>query len=434
MRNKKLKRNECLKHFRLRRCFIYELFGSKVNVMLCTLLVLYLEFFCEIVVNSNDEYREMEFRLNTYDPSLYPVLKSYSNRSKLMIALITGQSEPIGEGKHILYDGIVGSAFLELVLIYHVNGINDLKQLQRVQMWIVDYVRVEDSLNLRKDEFFISILQFASIPVLVIDFHDDPKPISSKHLPLANPNLRYAKRSIVEGRNIKKNGSPRLGYIKKNYGTTGGPTIHIPYCVRNDIVGEVFHQRGLNTSIHFGTIDVCHFWNANDTAYFSTYRSKVSLLIDSLDNKVFVRGRPISTTTNIKGLNAHAGRWTADPKYVAALLRCKIAVVTQRDRWEDSYRLMEAMAAGVMVISDRMLAPPKGIIDGIHIRYFSSISELKMLIIHYLLNGEERTMVAKAGHTLVMSQHRSWHRMEELIFGAPLTKRSSSIFPPQRLD
>jgi spore maturation protein CgeB len=108
--------------------------------------------------------------------------------------------------------------------------------------------------------------------------------------------------------------------------------------------------------------------------------------------------------------------------------------VTQRDPWEDSYRLMEAMAAGVMVISDRMLAPPKGIIDGIHLRFFSSIPELKILIIHYLLYDEERIKVAKAGHTLVMSQHRAWHRMEELIFGAPLTKISNTLFPDQRLD
>ena len=85
--------------------------------------------------------------------------------------------------------------------------------------------------------------------------------------------------------------------------------------------------------------------------------------------------------------------------------------------WEDHYRLFEALCSGALVMTDRMLSLPEGLQDGVSLVEFSSIDELKAKVLHYLRNSNERIAIATRGKRIAMERHRSWHRMEEVVFG-----------------
>ena len=57
---------------------------------------------------------------------------------------------------------------------------------------------------------------------------------------------------------------------------------------------------------------------------------------------------------------------------------------------------------------------------------FTTIDELYHYIVYYLTHEIERQTIATNGYTTAMNQHRSWHRLEELIFGIPLTKTTNN--------
>ena len=103
------------------------------------------------------------------------------------------------------------------------------------------------------------------------------------------------------------------------------------------------------------------------------------------------------------------------------MLGSKIVIVTQKDSWEDHYRMFEALACGPLVITDYMLALPNGLENGTHLLMFHSIAELHHLVQYYLSRDTERVEIAERGYQIAMNQHRSHHRLEHLIFGAPIT-------------
>lgn len=374
--------------------------------------------------------------LDSYSPYMYPVMGSFNSSSRIKVGLIVGCFGPLGEGKHVMYDGISGSEFMDLAGVYQVNGLSN-DEFGNVDLWVVDNVRVKKSMDEKIDVRVENILMNSTSPVLVIEFQDDPSGDYGYLMSMLGaakaPRVRLAKRSIVVNRFLGKRSKIHLGEIQENNGTLGGPTLHTSYCVRNDIVHEIMSMRQTSSLWNkTRALDVIHLWNAHDTEYFSTYRSQISSLLDTMRGRI-VAGRPIKSLTALQGDHSHTGRWIACPKYVAALLRSKIVVVTQRDRWEDSYRLMEALASGAMVLADTMLAPPPGIVDGIHLRFFTSKHDLKSLIAYYLQYEQDRIRIAHAGWVEAMSRHRAWHRMEELVFGKPLTGVDAQ-FPLSHLD
>ena len=107
-------------------------------------------------------------------------------------------------------------------------------------------------------------------------------------------------------------------------------------------------------------------------------------------------------------------------------MESKIVVVSQRDIWEDHYRLMEALVCGGMVMTDPMSSLPKYLEDGVSVVVYRSLSELRDKVWHYLRNGEERTAIARRGHRIALDHHRSWHGLERILFGNwsdPLSRR-----------
>ena len=80
------------------------------------------------------------------------------------------------------------------------------------------------------------------------------------------------------------------------------------------------------------------------------------------------------------------------------------------------------MVCGPLVIADRMWAPPKGLVHNDTVVFFESITELPELVKYYLTHDKERIAIARRGWKLALTRHRSWHRVEELLFGNALTK------------
>lgn len=123
----------------------------------------------------------------------------------------------------------------------------------------------------------------------------------------------------------------------------------------------------------------------------------------------------------LAGNAARTGRRGVNSAYIEALLNSKIIVVTQRDSWEDHYRLFEALVTGGMVITDKMLSLPAGLENGTNVVECISQEDLRSKIRYFLSHFDERIEIARRGRLLAMSQHRSWHRIEEIVFGKPVT-------------
>jgi len=74
------------------------------------------------------------------------------------------------------------------------------------------------------------------------------------------------------------------------------------------------------------------------------------------------------------------------------------------------------------VLMDKMLSLPEGLKDGDSVVEFTSEQDLRNKIVYYLEHADERIRIAGRGRHVAMSRHRSWHRMEEIIFGERLTQ------------
>ena len=125
--------------------------------------------------------------------------------------------------------------------------------------------------------------------------------------------------------------------------------------------------------------------------------------------------------TGLAGARGTEGRRNVQERYVQKMMESRIVVVTQRDKWEGYYRLMEALASGSMVVADFMLSLPKGLVDRESVVLFRSEQELKDVLLYYNRHEDKRREIARRGWEIAFGRHRSWHRMEDLLFGMPLT-------------
>ena len=162
-------------------------------------------------------------------------------------------------------------------------------------------------------------------------------------------------------------------------------------------------------------------WNAAlDRTLVGTVESRLRFLVSEtiLD---MGKSESLNVFVGLAGDVARVGRREVKSEYIDALLRSKINALSQRDSWEDHYRLFEALVTGGMVLTDRMLSLPEGLQNGTHIVEYISQEDLRSKIRYYLSHPEERIEIARQGRLLAMSRHRSWHRLEEIVFDRPMT-------------
>jgi Glycosyl transferases group 1 len=210
--------------------------------------------------------------------------------------------------------------------------------------------------------------------------------------------------------------------------------IHTPLTVRTDVVAAIakyLAKRNMTLSDDIEgmarPLDVAYFWplirpgdsTASEAVLFNyaNLRNRVSTILDDLR-----RENPSwKVVIGLQGPARAKGRKSVAETYVDATLKTKIHVVAQRDDWEDHYRLMEALVSGALVLTDRMLSLPRGLENGTSVVEYSSADELRLCIEYYLEHETERVKIARRGRQVAMSQHRSWHRMEEVLFGRILS-------------
>jgi hypothetical protein len=289
-----------------------------------------------------------------------------------------------------------------------------------------------------------------SWPVYVVDFTDTTHYETCPPLEdaLGADFVFYSKRSIVANRTWNKKYNQNnddedwLDLGQRLPETWKGRFYqHTPLIVRTDIVEAVSQrlQDKYQLSLHDDdpamvlerSVDIAHYWPAStDAAVFSNLRNRVSTLI--VDHFSFVStgsssnisssgGKNYTVVCDFVGTADRVGRRHAQTAYVSAMLDTKIVVTAQRDKWEDHYRLYEALASGAMVMTDQMLSLPAGLRNGTNIIEFSSADEFVRLARYYLEHDNERQAIAQQGRYVAMSRHRSWHRMEEIILGQPVT-------------
>eukprot|EP00534_Pseudo-nitzschia_fraudulenta_P007548 CAMPEP_0201147110 /NCGR_PEP_ID=MMETSP0851-20130426/8702_1 /ASSEMBLY_ACC=CAM_ASM_000631 /TAXON_ID=183588 /ORGANISM="Pseudo-nitzschia fraudulenta, Strain WWA7" /LENGTH=591 /DNA_ID=CAMNT_0047422863 /DNA_START=85 /DNA_END=1860 /DNA_ORIENTATION=+ len=255
--------------------------------------------------------------------------------------------------------------------------------------------------------------------------------------------IRLAKRSIVQNRyydhETKKIHSGELSPnrwdgVPMDYDR---PILQIPFSLRESFVMSIQNITGgipVTNEDSKRLVDVGCFWKSGDYSHYGFYRRDIAKVVKTLHHSTLDRatGQKMNNLVQIsytdeKGMEAGNVQY----KYTEQLLGCKIVVIAQRDGWEDHYRLTESLASGALVMTDPMVALPPGLVDGVNIVVYDSPEMLKERIKHYLKpeNKKERKRIALKGYRLVMGKHRSWHRLEELLFGKPLTHANDPNAP-----
>lgn len=288
-----------------------------------------------------------------------------------------------------------------------------------------------------------------SWPIFIIDFTDGQTHQRCKEIEteVGKDFIKYTKRSIVQGRGWEFNDNKtKVGF---NFGHRAEQTEngihyqHTPLNIRtdtidtlNDVLKTEYNGTRLNDAIEKlpREIDVAHFWPVDGTtnvgSIHSELRTQVSRIIQDMGENNETAERDLNVFVGLAGSAVRKGRRGVKTIYVRRMLESKIVVVTQRDRWEDHYRLFEALTSGAMVMTDRMLSLPAGLQNGTSIIEFTSGETLRSLIRYFVEHDDERLAIAARGREVSMAQHRTWHRIEEVIFGRILSSCNNTARRP----
>jgi hypothetical protein len=279
---------------------------------------------------------------------------------------------------------------------------------------------------------------------------------------------------VVDGtrRFQQKQNFTTMGRISNRFGCFDWPVLQVPYTVRSDMALPVqqtypsylpphlLHRASSNNTNNTNTttpadterlLDVASFWKISKPGIINgelrnrgtELRNRVTKVVQTLNGTVLrIRDenenedantttpngtshtnttRLIRTWGDLVSAPGRLGRTTLQDSYVEALLTTKIIVTAQRTEWEDHYRLFEAIIGGGLVMTDPMYTMPPGYRHGENIIIYHSLEELKHYILSYLEHPQEQIAIATKGWQLAMEQHRTYHWMERIFFGTPLT-------------
>lgn len=362
-----------------------------------------------------------------------------------------------GELKHFIQDAVKRSSILEET--------ND--PLDQDAVWVYDPVRLKWNLaidivrNVTNDRIAkYGRDGYRPWHFIIIDYNDDgfafwnrvgegiQRAMQSK-----NPVVRFATRRHVHKRalDVPKNDNDHFEPLgeaidwanHKQIGSLNGVPRILRYGVRSDLVeylenkfgGGTFYESEVGKDDAKGEgrqlidlvslnrpVDVFSPWRLGTDFNLAKHRNGIAkALQDMAEEYSGVGGDPTKSKLEMMlspiGQRARTGRNSVQPDYVDALLRSKIVITSQRDRWEDHYRLMEGLACGALVLTDPMSTFPHHLKDGESLVVYRSLSELKEKILYYIKHEDERLAIAQRGHNIAMNHHRSWHGLERIIFG-----------------
>jgi hypothetical protein len=220
------------------------------------------------------------------------------------------------------------------------------------------------------------------------------------------------------------------------HNSTGeGPILHAPLILPESFVDQIHTAtsvlRANKKDLPDRELDVAHFWRDGDNSHYGFLRRKVASTITAL-NGTTVHGHRVRWL--VKGIyNSRTPEELSNiqSEYVRLLLVSKIVVVAQKDEWEDHTILMEALSSGALVMTDTMLAAPWGLKNRSNVVMYDSPASLENLVRYYLhpQNEKRRLAIAQKGWEHAMTEHRSWTRMETLLFGKTYTESKKQRAP-----
>jgi hypothetical protein len=350
------------------------------------------------------------------------------------------------EIKHFLRDGADQSPFL-IPMTGDNNFTHDVNGQKTV--WLVDMMR----LGFRGGgRFCYKTLDWArqrnsatneTWPIHFIDWRDSAWNVDWCHAEeflnmIGIENIVYHKRSLVMNRTFDNTtrtivpGEIRSFPDWQNYSSV--PPKHAAYAVRTDIVRELFQI--VKETFHLDMEETCfdlasqiprpkevvHYWPIITPAKILRMSGRTADWREEVSRGIQDWGKHNSNSsvfTNFSGEADDKGRNEVSNSYVASMLQFKIVVVCQRNDWEDHYRLFEALVSGALVFTDTMLTLPEGLVDNDNIVVYSTVKDMQDRISWYLhpVNATLRENMARRGRDVAMRRHRSWHRVEEMVFG-----------------
>jgi hypothetical protein len=368
--------------------------------------------------------------LKSYNASLSPVLDKPIH---IQVQLIVDVSQSIGPQSKFLLDGLERSAYTEVVNVVFLNpNIKTLsvheRDTSKPLLWMVDWGSMHRDCH-RLQRVLQVQLRRPNEPVVLVDYSGSSR---QTQCDFWDEGFRLAKRSIVQGRHYNPTKMDR-GTLAENTGTPGGPIVHAPLVVREGFVQALF-ANGTSKTHPLNTkreVDLAFFWKPGDYSHYGFWRRDAANVVQSFKERYTTL---IDIVANDEE-GMELGNIQSD--HVQKLLSSKIVVVAQRDEWEDHYRLLESLASGAMVLADAMLAPPYGLKNKTNVVLYDSPQSLQRLIQYYLdkKNKRRRLSIAKEGYQLAMGRHRCWHRVEQILFGQPLTHVDRPYDkPPAKLE
>jgi hypothetical protein len=336
------------------------------------------------------------------------------------------------ESQHIEENGVNESRFLELAKDMtnfdpNVVWVGDTGYAYGWNPWCGEYLKRIQMARTKRKELGLPL----SWPIYIVDFTDGVTRQRCKNIErvMGKEYVNYSQRSLARKRHwdfakkwVDVGFRIPLDHEDATYQ-------HSPLVVRTDTIEalqEVLTQRKSNLAAPLEKLerhlDVVHFWpvNWNGVSNVSSIlRTQVSRVVTELAEK-----ENLNAFVGLKGSAVKTGRRGVKLEYIEALLDSKIVVVTQRDDWEDHYRLFEAVMSGALVLTDRMLGIPDGLVNGTSIIEFATEEDLKQKILYYLAHKDERVAIAGRGREVAMTRHRTWHRIEDVIFGRIMSECS----------
>lgn len=329
------------------------------------------------------------------------------------------------ESLHIEENGVKESKFLQLAenmdnFDPNVVWVGDTGYAFGWNLWCGEYLQRILTARARREKLGLPLRW----PIYIVDFTDGVTKQRCKDIEkdMGTDYVKYFQRSVATRRHwdFDQNWIDVGKHIPL---TAGGVTYrHTPLVVRTDTIEalqQILTERGLDLSSRLEDLprprDVAHFWPADWTGVSnvsSILRTSVSRSISDFGPR-----EGLNIFVGLAGDAVRNGRRGVKTAYIEALLGAKIVVVTQRDDWEDHYRLFEALISGALVMTDRMLGMPAGLVNGTSILEFGSEADLEQKILYYLKHDSERKEIARLGREVAMTRHRTWHRIEDVIFG-----------------
>jgi hypothetical protein len=231
---------------------------------------------------------------------------------------------------------------------------------------------------------------------IMLDYDDDPHQIFDAD------DFRWAlyfKRSCVD----------RLTNRSLDYADL--PVLPTAYCVPDEMIDA---PEGYGSARHIAVS--CLFEDAViDSPVFSRARGRLLTFAKQL-----ARDHAFPMQVGLVSECGPVGRSAVDPRYKECLFDSKIVLHANPDWWEGDSRLWEAVASGALVFVDRMCQPiTHPLLDGVHVVFYdltdAGMRELEDRILYYLSHHEERETIGRQGREFVIAQHRSIHRVNEII-------------------